>query len=1113
MTNETIIAFDISKYDNNVFLYYNTLYDERDEPIEELGNYTLNQFNKLTVSQKKSFFGKKRQISFKSEINNNSSKTVKIQSETLSKKLHSIINKPSLRDNNNSSNTSRTQSTTLSKKLGRQSSLQDKTIVNNNNHLKTIRRISTTYLARLRSKKEKPKYVKSSRQSRPLDTVLESETFDDLDNTHGWLGLFSLKDKEKLKKEAKKDKEKLKKKADKEKLKKQTEKDKEKLKKQTEKDKEKLKKQTDKEKLKKQTEKAKEKLKKQTDKEKLKKQKDKEKLKKQKDKSRSLFNFNNVIKRKRLSKKIKGGEISNDYIKQILNCFKIRDTQHDFKTKITKKDNHLLYSNFITPDDNTAFIKTIVDLSANGHISFDRLYFIFTLNTDIYIDNYLVLKKSVDGTGIDNFLQNNLLTKVSKKYIYDGKVNINDVAISNYISNYLNDGTTNSNRVISPEILFDTMAIGLDIVKEYMQNINLQSSLITDKVYNSLTGEGSAIKDEYTSAFDLDTSQLFNIVYFKKDNDIGIALLFLKNQYNSLLLTKIGIEEIKLGNKRAQIKDDTRLSKKLKRGGDYIYNIDYIKLKKVGEEYISVDDYDVLCNRQIFVAIYIPIKDNPFAKNNIELMIEITKHYFDSNPPTLLASNKYDLEIFKASVKKYNKKLVSISILVLQYLIIDYHTKITDGKIIDIHYILNIIYNLKSSGDYGKVLYGYYHNIHIKNEDDDEKVALITNDTLCGLHSILRENTDVITGAHRMETYYDNPVGDVRFLVIYKSQNSVKNNAYLVDKLNSTLNTNLSIPIDTQNNNIILDFSPGVKNYLILQITSHFNNMVTDTIEKDNFFPPQMNFGIISETQLALDAWVFFCENCTISTADHMIQMEKTFNKHIHKLKFLITDYNTYCTRISLEHESVKTLYEHRLNNLYIDNKGNARSTTRQVKRSTVYVNITLDRIALKEATSSEDRKNTFLYHSIILYLIKGTFNRDITYNDVNSFLIFAKFINSALTSFKRFYELILNFKEIKTNYFVILYKDGVITLSDNLFKRQTRFIEVLNSMKSEEFKKHIASIIDKKSGYHYIDVCIEVNKIYKNFMNDIDHIVLIGKTLKQYDNTTLTPINYIVKF
>jgi len=1085
MTNETIIAFDISKYDNNVFLYYNTLYDERDEPIEELGNYTLNQFNKLTVSQKKSFFGKKRQISFKSEINNNSSKTVKIQSETLSKKLHSIINKPSLRDNNNSSNTSRTQSTTLSKKLGRQSSLQDKTIVNNNNHLKTIRRISTTYLARLRSKKEKPTYVKNSRQSRPLDTVRESETFDDLDNTHGGLGLFSLKDKEKLKKEAKKDKEKLKKQADKEKLKKQA--DKEKLKKQTEKDKEKLKKQT---------EKDKEKLKKQTE-------KDKEKLKKQKDKSRSLFNFNNVIKRKRLSKKIKGGEISNDYIKQILNCFKIRDTQHDFKTKITKKDNHLLYSNFITPDDNTAFIKTIVDLSANGHISFDRLYFIFTLNTDTYIDNYLVLKKSVDGTGIDNFLQNNLLTKVSKKYIYDGKVNINDVAISNYISNYLNDGTTNSNRVISPEILFDTMAVGLDIVKEYMQNINLQSSLITDKVYNSLTGEGSAIKDEYTSAFDLDTSQLFNIIYFKKDNDIGIALLFLKNQYNSLLLTKISIEEIKLGNKRAQSKDETRLSKKLKRGGDYIYNIDYIKLKKVGEEYISVDDYDVLCNRQIFVAIYIPIKDNPFAKNNIELMIEITKHYFDSNPPTLLASNKYDLEIFKASVKKYNKKLVSISILVLQYLIIDYHTKITDGKIIDIHYILNIIYNLKSSGDYGKVLYGYYHNIHIKNEDDDEKVALITNDTLCGLHSILRENTDVITGAHRMETYYDNPVGDVRFLVIYKSQNSVKNNAYLVNKLNSTLNTNLQIPIH------IMGLSADIRENLILEITSHFNKMVKDTIEKDYFFPKQMNTRIISETQHALKAWGFFCENCTISTADHMIQMEKTFNEHIHILKFLITDYNTYCTSNSLEHETVKTLYEHRLNNLCNDDKDNNRALSRTVKSSTVYSNISLDRITLKDATSSEDRKNTFLYHSIILYLIKGNFTGDITPKDTTSFLIFVNFINSSLTSFKRFYELILNFSKIKKNHYVILYKEGIIALSNNLLHKQNSFIRVLLNIESPEFNNHLFRVIDKKSGYNYADVNIEVNKIFIKFMNDILHITLIGEALRDNYDKTLTPIDY----
>jgi len=752
-------------------------------------------------------------------------------------------------------------------------------------------------------------------------------------------------------------------------------------------------------------------------------------------------------------------------------------------------------------------------LSKNGHITFDKLYFIFTLNTDIYLDNYLVLKKSVDGQNIDNFLSNNLLTKVSKKYIYDGKVNIHDVEISNYIRDYLNEGTS-KNRVISPEILFDTMTVGLNIVKEYMKNIKLESSIITDKVYNGLKGIGVDIIKEYTSAFDVDTSQLFNIVYFQKGDDIGVALLFLKNQYNSQLLTKYDIEIIKPGNKRAQSDDEPRPSKKLKKGGEFIPNLDYIKLKKVindtngTETYEFVDHSDVSNIQQTFVAIYIPIKDNPFAKNNIMIMIEITKEYFRRNPIG------YNNDIFKESVKKesvkHDDKLVSISILVLQYLIIDCHNKHVSENI-DINYILNIIYNLKSSGDYGKVLYGYYHNDLFKNED--EKVALITNDTLCGLHSILRENTDVITGAHRMETYYDNPVGDVRFLVIYKSQNSVKNNAYLVDKLNSTLNTNLSIPIDTQNNNIILDFSPGVKNYLILQITSHFNNMVTDTIEKDNFFPPQMNFGIISETQLALDAWVFFCENCTISTADHMIQMEKTFNKHIHKLKFLITDYNTYCTRISLEHESVKTLYEHRLNNLYIDNKGNARSTTRQVKRSTVYVNITLDRIALKEATSSEDRKNTFLYHSIILYLIKGTFNRDITYNDVNSFLIFAKFINSALTSFKRFYELILNFKEIKTNYFVILYKDGVITLSDNLFKRQTRFIEVLNSMKSEEFKKHIASIIDKKSGYHYIDVYIEVNKIYKNFMNDIDHIVLIGKTLKQYDNTTLTPINYIVKF
>jgi len=318
MVKNAIIAFDISKYDNNVFLYYNTLYDERDKPIKEFGNISLNEFNKLTVVQKKDFFDKKR-------LNNNPSKTTRTQTDTLS-----IINKSALRDkrvvdNNNTSKTIRRQAKTLSKKID--------SIIHTPSTLLHDSKKANTRLSRLRKRLNVPTYVRKYRQPSRLETVQEKETFDDLDNMHGGLGSSSLKDKEKLKKQ--KEKEKLKKQKEKEKLKKQ--KDKEKLKKETEKDKEKLKKQKDKEKLKKETEKDKEKLKKQTEKEKLKKQKDKEKLKKQKDKSQSLFNFNNVIKKKRLSKKIKGGEISNDYIKNILNSFKTRDIQHDFKIKITKK--------------------------------------------------------------------------------------------------------------------------------------------------------------------------------------------------------------------------------------------------------------------------------------------------------------------------------------------------------------------------------------------------------------------------------------------------------------------------------------------------------------------------------------------------------------------------------------------------------------------------------------------------------------------------------------------------------------------------------------------------------------------------------------------------------
>ena len=1105
MTNETIIAFDISKYDNNVFLYYDTLYEDRDIPIKDFGDRTLNQFNLLSSKDKYDFFVDRIKPFIFTEpiiptiiessgtlIDKQSSQTTRTKKinpyakqhvfkvpelQTVRERSGSVIEESFLHDtsrintkryrsptpfspNNNLTKNNRTTILPIHNTRRKKISTKNNSNTNNSRYKHSFRSVTLSKTNNNPTQYTDQHLNNTIQNNNNLNIALQEKNkrereisppsnqntakYYRIDNSGGSLY-------------------------------------------------------------------------------------DQEKLKKQMQTFQGSFNINNaMIDKKRKNKKLlKGGDLSNEYIKKILNSFKIRDIQHDFKIKIIKEGNVDLYDNFNTSDDNTAFIDTIVDLSRNGHISFDKLYFIFTLDTNIFVDNYLVLKKSTNGENLQTYLQSKLLTTLSRKFIYDGIVNIEDKPIKRFLDVYSKEKNDNYTRVISPEILFDTMAVGIPNVKNYMNNIGkismIESMKITDKVYNGLTKIRSSdvnvdIKNEYTSAFDLDTSELFNIVYFSHKQDIGFALLFLNNTYNKELLTKEQINKqfpkknTNVGEKRkGTLNRDEKNSqrKKTKKGGDYNPVLDYIILNKTNignkTEYVLVENVDYIKDdTSLYIAIYIPIKENPFAKNNIKIMIDIINNYFNRNN-----TNEYNNDLFIIAVndeKNKNEDLVSISILVLQYLIKDYHKK--NKK--NINLILNIIYNLKSSGDYGKVLYGYYNNNIVKN--DDKKVSLITNDTLCGLHSMLRENTDVITGAHRMETYYVNPKGDARFLVIYKSENKVKNTSYLIDKLNSSLNMNLSL---SKSHTGILTWENDVKNWTE-QIRSHFHEMVIDT--NIGFSQDMMNSIIYLAIDKTLYLWLeidknFFTEEDVNKFYDEetILRMEKHFNANIHEIKFFIADCNTYCTDNVANHESVSTLYKNKLNNLYNSkNNLNKRTSTRNVDGSIVFRNIKLSNIILNVEKSSYERKNTYLYNSIILNLIKSSKSSVVNMADISNFIILIKFINSALTSFKRFYNFILPFQTIREHKNITFYINSIISLSDILKnKKNERFDKVLDTItNSKDFHIYLKKILNN-SDYEYEDVKNEITKIFKNFMNDINNIILIADVFSS--QRKLKPINYIV--
>ena len=1102
MAKESIIAFDISKYDNNVLLYYDTLYEDRDIPIKDFENRTLNQFNLLSSKEKYDFFVDRiKPFIFTEPI----IPTIIESSGTLIDKPSSHITKtkkinpyakqqyfkfPELQPVKESSGSVIEESFLQNKGL---KDISDTSRINTkryrspipfspNNNLTKINRTTILpihYSSRKKISTKNKNNINNSRYKHSFRSVTLYKTNNNpirytdqhLNNTTQNNNNLNIA----LQQINKRERE----------ISHSSNQNTSKYY-----------------------------------------RTDNNGGSGQKQHFKDLFSINNAMidKKKHKNKRLKGGDLSNDYIKKILNSFKIRDIQHDFKIKIIKEGNVDLYDNFNTSDDNTAFIDTIVDLSSNGYISFDKLYFIFTLDKTIFVDNYLVLKKSTNGEKLQTYLETKLLTTLSTKFIYDGIVNIEDKPIKKFLDVYSKEQSESYTRVISPEILFDTMAVGIPNVKNYMNNIGKNSMTepmkITDKVYNGLTKIRNSdvnidIKNEYMSAFDLDTSELFNIVYFSHKQDIGFALLFLNNTYNKELLTKEQINKlfpkktINVGEKRqGSLNKDERnpQRRKTKRGGDYNPELDYIILNKTNidnkTEYVLVEnvDYKKRDNSSLYIAIYIPIKENPFAKNNIKIMIDITNNYFNRNN-----TKEYKNDLFINAVndeKNKNEELVSISILVLQYLIKDYHKKNKNN----INFILNIIYNLKSSGDYGKVLYGYYNNNIVKN--DDKKVSLITNDTLCGLHSILRENTDVITGAHRMETYYVNPKGDVRFLVIYKSDNKVKNTSYLIDKLNSSLNMNLSLPKEHTG---ILTWENDVKNWTE-QIKSHFHEMVIDT---DIGFSQDMYYSII---YLAIDKTLYlwleidkniFTEEGKDKFYDEktILSMEKHFNANIHEIKFFIADCNTYCTDNVANHESVNTLYKNKLNNLYNLNK---RTSKRNVDDSIVFLNITLSNIILNVEKSSYDRKNTYLYNSIILNLIKSSKHSVVNMYDISNFIILIKYINSSLNSFKRFYNFILPFQTIREHRNLTFYINSIISLSDILKnKKNERFDKVLDTItNSNDFHIHLKKILNN-SDYEYEDVKNEITKIFKSFMNDIKNIILIADIFSSQKK--LTPINYIV--
>ena len=875
----------------------------------------------------------------------------------------------------------------------------------------------------------------------------------------------------------------------------------------------------------------KEKLKIKKEKEKLKNKKEKEKLKNKKEKEK--------LKNKKYKNK-KGGQISSDIIFDVdtlifLNGFKKRDALHDFNVKIDDgTDDVIEYQD----SDNNAFIKTLSKL--NKFLNFDNLYYIFPSDDD-FVSKIPYFQSSGNKDVVSPSSTKSLTDFIKElelplQYIDDKKVLLTkSTPIEKEVCKYIFKDESLEKSFLSPSILFDSIMIDkkkvenykIDVLNKIPSNTSSDSGNsincldYTHEIFNKIgeQNEDAGNLLRFSSAFDYNTSKLFNIVYYKKlglDSGYGIAFVFktykvnisdFVKKINGYIIQKGGMEtstkrkksdenqlqsskEQKKAKKEEestshkkrkasdeQIKSSTVKDKKQKTGSDNskIIILQYSNnpggigtYNEIAILDTTLDTTSTVETNQ-YIAVSVPMAQYPFSVENIK----VTINAYDLIKEELIRVNSDSIDIFEflKSIrhipinkgKSGNRHVSLISLLILDNL---FMKKIHDSYDEDHKKKKVIIYNLKSAGDYGKVLTAYYYN-----KDSicrQKKLGLITNDTLCGLHGILRGNTDVITGAPLLEKLKSEKLksekskseGIRRYLIIYKSEGDLEiDNKYLLNKFKKTFSIKDIDDSSYISLQYLLNRLPNI-DYNLKIILLLFIKKIDDEYTK---------YSISKESP-----------SSTTDISKIRVISKKVILSNFDEIRIILTDYTFFF--IDYEEEKIYDEYYKACKKFcgLLYNVNRNRETSRTYTQETTLVE-NYTEIAKK-----------LIYHNITIYLNTISHEKSLSNNDlqyISYILLYLNFMNKTIIS--------SDDKSGYTNKYNVIYSliNGIIKIYELL----DRFVNLVNNFDiksintfkiNDDLNKDINYLITKKhilDIFKYFTLLGEIIQYYNIYLKKID--------------------------
>jgi len=586
---------------------------------------------------------------------------------------------------------------------------------------------------------------------------------------------------------------------------------------------------------------------------------------------RTIANGGKNIKKGGNSKSIEYGNMHQKYMKNLY----IYDNYHDFNGKsgpnnisipselLLKSSKGHLDTLKSSPVEKIFFNNALIDILKENKALFQKYHYININNSKMFSNNGAKVEDITTPVKFISIINNNF-NFINNKIIYDGMVSKGTLKI------YKNMIEKTLQTEITAEIIFDPMNTSIDDYKKMKKELKNAEILKkfsenTNKVFNTDLDNTEGLTNindtDMLSAFNKKTREYFNIVYYQtiKKNEYSIALL-LKNKNRN------------------------------------IYNNIYNNIDKISNKFLKILQKPLQSSYYVYEEVNINRFEN---KQNQYLAFDIAELHIGKGIDLINSVNNIKLMINMINENKIKNELKSIKDYMIYYLYENEKEKNT---------AIEILFDLKKAGDYGKVLLCFYNNIN----NTDEKYLLATNDTLCALNGILRKNINVVFGSTE---------NNDKRLCFY----SCCNDNYDIEHLKNILQLTFRIKINKDLNAVIKNEINNISNaeiinQLIEELNEELKNKyyhIKDNKENGEFRKIKIKFGNGNKDFFPLNEEerkslfdeidkikILFFNNINLLNKDENLSLEKYkdkhkeyFNEYIYKIDDLITIYEEIIIR------------------------------------------------------------------------------------------------------------------------------------------------------------------------------------------------------------------------